>query len=139
MFRKPQRPAHAVTQPFNDGMVRICRVTNAGGSGKLPEPVLAEKVILPYEERRLGIRRYYDAKENMAEVERVIRVPDPGTVVVNDLHYNISGPVNSQDRAVTEDGNQYAIELVQAVPDVFPKCLDITLRRVELRLEVHSR
>ena len=135
MFRKPQRPAHAVTQPFNDGMVRICRVTNYGGNGKLPEPVLSEKVILPYEERRLGIRRYYDAKENMAEVERVIRVPDPG-VITTAGKSTVRGPVNSQDRAVTEDGSQYGIELVQEVPDVYPRSLDITLRRVETILEV---
>ena len=138
MFRKPQRPQHAVTQPFNSGMVRICRVTPLGGSGRMPGEQLVEKVILPYEERRLGIRRYYDAKTNQADVERVLRVPDPGEISVIEKRVEIRGPVNTQDRAITEDGVQYGIELVQQVPDVYPRCLDLTLRRVERILEVYG-
>ena len=135
MWRKPQRPQHAVTQPFNSGMVRICRVQNGAGNGRIPGEVLVEKVILPYEERRLGIRRYYDAKMNQADVERVIRVPDPGEIDVAGKT-TFRGTVNSQDAAVTEDGVQYGIELVQLAPDVYPRSLDLTLRRVERVLEV---
>lgn len=135
MWLRPRRPQHAVTQPFNSGMVQICWVWT-GSSGAMPQKHLERKAVLPYEERRMGIGRYYDAMA-YARVDRVIRVPDPGELVYTDGKVTKRGRVNNQDVAVTEDGRQYEIELVQTVPDVFPKCLDITLRAVEPIYEVN--
>lgn len=71
---------------------------------------------LRYEERSLGIQRYYAAAQNQIEVERVVRVPRyPG--------------VTNQDVARTEDGTYYRIDLVQAVVDVYPPCMDLTLAK----------
>ena len=44
--------------------------------------------------------------------------------------------VSSQDVAVTQDGHQYRIDLVQRVQDVFPPSMDLTLAKVEQRYEV---
>ena len=74
------------------------------------------KAVLRYEEQRLGIQRYYNAMQNQIQVERVIRVPR-------------AGQITNQDVAETEDGQRYRIDLVQAVQDVWPPCLDLTLAR----------
>lgn len=81
------------------------------------------KLSLRYDEQRLGIQRYYEAMQNQVQVEHVLRVPRAGNV-------------NSQDVAVTEDGRQYRIDLVQDVPGVYPPSLDITLTKVEQEYEV---
>ena len=130
MFQKPRRPQHAVTQPFNEGVVSISWVWVGSGGGK-PVKHPERKVVLPYAEQRMGIGRYYDAMQAQARVDRVLRVPDPGVVVASDGKTETRGRVNTQDLAVTEDGRQYEIELVQTVPDVFPKSLDLTLRAIE--------
>ena len=42
------------------------------------------------------------------------------------------GPdISSQDIAVTEDGRQYRIDLVQLADGVWPPSLDLTLAKVE--------
>ena len=46
--------------------------------------------------------------------------------------------VSSQDVAVTQDGRQYRIDLVQRVQDVSPPSMDLTLAKVEQRWEVVS-
>ena len=128
MWQRPQRPNHAVTQPFNSGMVSVWRVTDGAAAGAKPAPELHRKAVLPYDERRMGIGRYYDALQALSRADRVIRVQDPGET--GEDGDTVRAPINSQDVAVTEDGRQYAIELVQTVPDVWPKSLDLTLRAV---------
>lgn len=116
--RTPFRPRQRaeITQNFNDGVVTIYIVMDGAASGYMPEPTLTELVTLCYQERKLGIKRYYSAKQNQIHVERVIRVPRPGTF-----------KINSQNVAETEDGIRYRIDLVQLVPDVWPPCQDLTL------------
>lgn len=115
MWRAPNRPDHKISQSFNDGVVVISSVTDDAEPGDMPVPELTEKITLNYEERKLGISRYYNAMQNQIKVQRVIRVPDSGT------------EITSQDVAETEDGKKYRIDLIQSVRDVFPPCLDITL------------
>ena len=52
------------------------------------------------------------------QVERVIRCP----------RYM---DVTNQDIAETEDGKRYRIDIVQAIMDVFPPCMDLTLEKYE--------
>lgn len=127
MWKKPSRPDHAISQSFNSGVVRILTVTDAAAPGRMPVPALAEKIRLPFEERRVGVTRFYNALQAQARIERVLRVPDPGT----------AGKISPQDAAIIlQDEAQYRIEQVQRVVDVFPLCLDLTLRTVEQTLEV---
>ena len=86
--------------------------------GYLPQVQLTEKVTLRYEERSLGLQRYFNAQQNQVQAERVIRCP------------RYAG-VTNQDVAGTEDGTRYRIDLVQAVMDVYPPCMDLTLARYE--------
>lgn len=114
MWKAPNRPRHEISQGYNDGFVKIYRETDAANPGYAPQVELTFKVGLPYHERVVGIRRYYDARQNQTRVERVIRVQDTGLV-------------SNLDTAILEDGSRYRIDLVQHVEDVWPPSADLTL------------
>ena len=112
-WKAPYRASSEVTQNYNDGVVTTYAAQDAAEPGYQPKPELAKKCVLRYEERRLGVQRYYDAMQNQIRVERVLRIP--------------RAPVTSQDVAETEDGRRYRVDLVQAVDGAWPPSLDITL------------
>lgn len=123
MYKRPSRPTPDITQPFNSGVVKIYAVENIAPPGYSPKIKLKEKVTLRYEEMRLGINRYYQAKQNNIQIERVIRCPRWGNIT-------------NQDIAITEDDRQYRIELIQSVDGVYPACVDVSLIKIEQVLEV---
>lgn len=125
MRKTPFRPDdRRITQSYRDGVVRIYTVTDGAAPGYQPRPVLAPLLeTLFYQERRVGLQRYYAGRQAQVEVERVIRT-------------QLRTAVNPQCVAVTEDGVQYGIELVQQVQDVYPPSMDLTLVRIEQKYEV---
>lgn len=125
MRKTPFRPDdRRITQSYRDGVVRIYAVTDGAAPGYQPRPVLAPLLeTLFYQERRVGLQRYYAGRQAQVEVERVIRT-------------QLRTAVNPQCVAVTEDGVQYGIELVQQVQDVYPPSMDLTLVRIEQKYEV---
>ena len=124
-MKAPNRPNHEVSQPYPDGVVTVCRVEDVANPGFQPVKRLAPKERLLYQERSLGLSRYYAGRQNQVEIQRVIRTP-------------YRPEVSSQDVAVTQDGRQYRIDLVQRVQDVYPPSMDLTLAKVEQRWEVVS-
>lgn len=104
-----------VSQSYGDGVVIIYSESDGAPAGLLPRPVLTRKLRLDYQEQKLGVQRYYQAKQNQIHVERVIRVQRSPV------------EITSQDVAITEDGRRYRIDLIQAVRDVWPASLDLTL------------
>lgn len=127
--KKPFRPREAaeVTQCYNDGTVTVYDVRSDAVKGYMPTPSYQVKAKLPYQERKLGIRRYYDARQNQVRVERVIRVPKPSGVFQPEDDAPEPLRITSQDAARTEDGQLYRIDLVQSVPEAYPPSLDLTL------------
>lgn len=123
MRKAPFRPNNEISQAFTDGVVTIYTVKDAAEPGMKPQLDLLPKLLLRYSEQRLGIQRFYSGRQNQVEIERVIRVP-------------ATGKVSSQDIAITEDKEQYRIDLVQRVIDVFPPAEDLTLVRVTQKFEV---
>lgn len=123
MWQKPYRPNNAISQTFNDGIVNIFSAEDISKPGYAPEVKLSPKISLRYEERKLGIKRYYSAQQNQIKVERVIRVPRAGNI-------------SSQDIAILPDSPPYRIDLVQLVPDVYPPSLDLTLVKFEQEVEL---
>ena len=119
-WSRPYRPKtdNGVTQPLTSGIVTIYDEKNIALPGYLPQVQLNKKVTLRYEERSLGLQRYFNAQQNQVQAERVIRCP------------RYAG-VTNQDVAETEDGTRYRIDMVQAVMDVYPPCMDLTLARYE--------
>lgn len=114
--KTPYRPRkQAEFQSYGDGVVIIYSESDGAPAGLLPRPVLTEKIKLAYQEQKLGVQRYYQAKQNQIHVERVIRVQRSPV------------EITSQDVAITEDGRRYRIDLIQTVKDVWPQSLDLTL------------
>ena len=124
-WKTPHRPKGELTRAYNDGVVTVYAVTDAGPPGGLPVEKPVKKAVLRYEERRLGLQRYYEGKQNQVEVERVLRTPR-------------RKGVSSQDLAVTEDGQQYRIDLVQSATDVYPPSMDLTLTRITQKYDVSN-
>lgn len=124
MRQIPFRPDdRRITQSYRDGVVRIYTVTDAAQPGYQPKPALTLVEALFYQERRVGLQRYYSSKQAQVQVERVIRTQlRPG--------------VSPQCVAITEDGVQYGIDLVQQVTDAYPASMDLTLTRIEQKYEV---
>ena len=107
-----------ITQPLNDGTVRICDVVDVSEPGYRPVQKLHPKGALRYENQRVGISRFYSGMQNQIQVDKVIRVQKALVIT-------------TQDVAVTEDGTEYRIRQVQDVLDVYPRCLDLTLSRID--------
>ena len=124
MRKTPFRPDdRRITQSYRDGVVRIYTVTDGAAPGYQPRPVLTLLETLFYQERRVGLQRYCAGRQAQVEVERVIRT-------------QLRPAVNPQCVAVTEDDEQYGIELVQQVQDVYPPSMDLTLVRIDQKYEV---
>lgn len=122
-WKAPYRPSNEISQRFSDGVVAVYSVENVAAPGLKPVEKLKIKVKLRYDEQRLGIQRYYSGRQNQVEIERVIRVQR-------------TGKVSTQDVAITEDGHQYRVNMVQAAVDVYPACVDLTLARIDQNYEV---
>lgn len=125
MWRKPNRPNNEITQSFNDGVVTVYSVSDTAKPGYKPKTTLVRKVKLCYEERRLGIQRYFSGKQNQIKIERVLRCPS-------------TGQISTQDVAITEDCKQYRIDLIQKADGVYPPSVDITLSHIEQKYEVDT-
>lgn len=122
MWRAPRRPDNRISQSYADGLASIYAVTaDAAQPGRKPVETLTLKVTLSFDERRVGVQRYYQAAQALSRVDRVVRVPKPAGV-----------EIAAQDRVrVTGSDALYRVEQVQSVPDVYPASLDLTLALVE--------
>lgn len=125
MRAAPFRPNNQISQAYNSGVCTLYRQRDTARSGYKPRPELERKAFLRYEEQRLGLNRYYAARQVNVDVERVVRVPKPPAP-------RIPTP---QDVIRTEDGQFYRIDLVQTVPEVWPASLDLTLVKFEQEAE----
>lgn len=127
MWKAPYRPRQSeISQNFNDGLLDIYTLTDNAKPGYQPKEKLAQKGTLPFEERRVGLQRFYNAKQNQVEVENVLRVPRGFTV-------------NTQDVAIIRGTDtQYRIDQVQTVQDVYPPSWDLTLAKVEQKSTVQE-
>lgn len=112
------------TQSFNDGVVNIYSVGNIAEPGNMPKDGLTLKVgSLHYEERTVGMGRFWTAKQAQVKVEQMIRVPRINSV-------------SSQDIAIPSDGKQYEIVQIQYPKNVEPPSMDLSLERVDADYEI---
>ncbi|MDL2318219.1 hypothetical protein LJC74_03870 [Eubacteriales bacterium OttesenSCG-928-A19] len=112
------------TQIFNDGTCAIYAVSNGAAPGAKPVPVLVVKHgLLRYAERMVGMSRFWGARQNNVQIDKLIRVAR-------------IADASTQDIAALEDGNQYAILQIQAVQDVEPPCMDLSLQRRAERYDI---
>lgn len=105
-------------QTYNDGVVKIYGTTDVAEPGNLPVDGLTLKETLRYEERTVGIKRFYTAMQQDIKIDMLLRCPQRRGVA-------------TQDIAIPIDGEQYEIKQVQYPPNVVPPSMDLSLERVK--------
>lgn len=105
------------TQTYNDGVVSIYTVSDVSQPGGMPVEALTLKEALRYEERTVGLTRFYAALQNNVNIKYVLRCPRIRSV-------------STQDVAVPVDGKQYKIVQIQYPQDVEPPSMDLTLEEL---------
>lgn len=112
------------SQTFNDGVVNIYSVGNIAERGNMPKDGLTLKVgPLHYEERIVGMGRFWTAMQAQAKINQILRVPRINAVSVQDI-------------AKPNDGEQYKIIQIQYPKDVEPPVMDLSLERIEAKYEL---
>lgn len=104
-------------QSFPDGIAKIYSVGDVSASGNMPKTGLIFKESLNYEERTVGINRFYLAKQNGVKVAFVLRCPQLRSVSTSDV-------------AIMSMGGQFEIKQIQYTPDVVPPVMDLTLEKL---------
>jgi len=113
-----------LTQTFNDGIVNIYCVENIAEPGNMPKEGLTLKVgPLHYEERTVGMSRYWTALQNQAQITQMIRTQRINSVNVHDV--------------AVLNGKQYDIVQIQYIQDIEPSCMDLSLERLEVEYETN--
>lgn len=117
-----------ITQTFNDGVLSIYEIGNIASPGNKPKEGLIQKEkfkgkTLPYEERTVGVTRFIANKQEQSTIEQLLRIPRVGGIA----RENVVIPI---------DGEQYRIKQVQAINDVEPRCLDLSLEKVSVAYEI---
>lgn len=112
-------------QTFNDGALKLYEVKNIAEDGNMPKDGLVLKYQdgIRYEERTVGISRFWTAQQFNSTIERVLRiqrVPD----------------VNRSYIVIPNDGQQYTIKQIQLIKDVMPVCYDLSLERVDADYDI---
>lgn len=104
-------------QTFNDGVLKVFEVTNNATSGDMPSEQLTEKCKLPFEYRRIGYHRQFEAMQVGQQIDLVIRTPYRNEITTKHL--------------IRIDGITYRIVLIERSVFEMPPVMDITLCRME--------
>lgn len=99
-------------QTFNDGSCTIHLIDDDGNAG-------SKKELLRFEERTVGVKRYYEAMTVKLQIDRLIRVP--------------FRPWLTTEYLAVLNGQVYEIKQVQVIPDSSPKSNDISLHLARQR------
>lgn len=110
------------TQPFKDGVVKIYALGDISEPGNMPKEGLTLKETLRYDERTVGMSRFWTAMQAEAKIDSVLRVPQRRNV-------------SAQDIAIPNDGEQYKIIQIQYPKDVELPVMDLSLERLEAHYE----
>ncbi len=112
------------TQTYNDGVVNIYNIGNIAEPGNKPIDGLTIKVsLLRYEEKTVGMGRFYTGLQANVKIDRLIRTP---------RLYNVS----SQDVVILTNG-QYEIKQVQ-YPEDAKESMDLSLERLVQAYDING-
>lgn len=113
-------------QSYDDGILAIMQADLQDDVDPLKEQKEVLKVIftkLYYDERTVGISRYYQGRQSDVKIERLVRCQKQKNV--STTHY-----------AVTEDGEQYYIRQIQYPVGVEPLSMDLSLEAVKTKMQI---
>lgn len=109
-------------QSFNDGICHIYAVENGAEAGSLPrERLNLHAGPFRYQERTVGVTRYYAAMREQERIDLVLRIP--------------LAEVSTLDMCIPKDGKQYRIKQVQHPRNTAPPCCDLALEELEASYE----
>lgn len=115
----------STTQTFNDGVLNIYRIDNTAAPGEMPNETPTIKYQgIRYDNRTVGMSRFWQAKQEDVRIERLVRCPR-----LSDVH--------ALDIIQTETGDQYNIEQIQYPRDVYPPSMDLSLSVVNVRADLN--
>ena len=123
-WKAPDRPAGRITQTFNDGIVKVYEVTDVSHPGDRPVKKLVLKETLRYDQRTVGMNRFYTAMQENVQIDNMVRCPRRAAVSTQDI--------------AEIGGVQYEIDMVQYPTDVYPPAMDLTLSRLEQKYEYQT-
>lgn len=103
-------------QPLRDGHLKVYRVEDISDPGEVPKPGLTLLAKLPYDERVVGMARYWTAKQASATIDVLVRTHQRRDITTHDV-------------VILRDGKQYDIVQVQYLPDTEPPMMDLSLQR----------
>lgn len=112
-------------QTFNAGALKLYEVQNIAEDGNMPKDGLVSKYEngIRYEERTVGISRFWTAQQFNSTIEMVLRIQR----IPN---------INRNDIVIPNDGQQYVIKQIQLIKDVMPICYDLSLERVDANYDI---
>ena len=102
--------------PLNDGVLTVYEVIDAGLPGEMPKKAVRQKHRLRYDERVVGMNRYWVAKQASATIHMRVRCHRLDDVTTHDV-------------VGLRDGKQYDIKQIQYPPDIHPRMMDLSLER----------
>ena len=112
----------AKIQSYEDGIVKIYSISNIAEPGEMPKEGLTSKVgPLPFDERTVGMNRFWTAMQESARIDLVLRVPQIRTVSIHDVAIVF--------------GEQYDIKQIQYPKDVEPPSMDLSLQQLAVKYE----
>lgn len=103
---------------FNDGICTIHLIDEDGNATEAKEN-------LRFQERTVGVKRYYEAMTAKVTVDRLVRVPQR--------------PWLTTEYLVVIDGAVYEIRQVQSIGDTMPKTNDLSLHLARQRRAVGGK
>lgn len=83
-------------QTYNDGVTLVYTISDTSAAGGMPHETLTAPITARYEERTIGIKRYYSARQIDARCDMLIRIqqlrtvtPDAAVVVIDGEQYRV--------------------------------------------------
>ena len=108
-------------QTFNDGVLKVYSLSRKTDGS---EELTLKHRLLRYEERTVGVNRYYRAAQENVRITKVLRVQKLKNI-------------STQDVVILESGEQYYVRrAVDPKNNVNPPCWDLSLERVTHDIDI---
>lgn len=112
-------------QTFNDGVASFYKVGNIAEKGERPKDGLIEIAKkIRYEERTVGVGRFWTAMQSSAKISQMLRVPRT--------------PISLGDIVIPNDNEQYKIVQIQTIKEARPYVMDVSLERIDVKYDIKT-
>lgn len=115
-------------QTYQDGILSIKQIKLQDPADAMKEQTEILQTLfgkLYYDERTVGMTRFFQGKQSDVKVDRLLRCPRQKNVRTTHV-------------VVTEDGQQYHIRQIQYPKEVEPESMDLTLEVLKTKMQVET-